>query len=421
MDATAFRAAVVQEYAAELTARRLHAATTVTLGYCNIPLHITADGFDPAPILGHGSLVATNLERLLLGGIKVIVWSPGIPWWTPAGAALAGRAKVRFIQQQLQVMNDLGHLSGGRLAVARNVRDIRRINAAGGVAILLHLSGVNHLNDLGILREYYDLGVRLIHCGFQDWPDASPAGDTVRFDPATHVAYHAGRLNPHGVRTLAAMQDLGIIVDVAHLNDAGFDDVVSRLDGRPFVYSHGACAALYRDPNHRNFDDARIARVAASGGVYGIGVCLAPPAHAALPAEADVAGWGAAVAAARRARTAAAEAAATDVRDFLRRRYDADAWQYLEERELTRVGGCVLKGDLAQVVAHLRHLRDTFGPAVAGYGPDYEFTYQYVRGLEEADKTPALTRALLAAGFSPADTQAALGENFLRVFAALIP
>ena len=71
-------------------------------------------------------------------------------------------------------------------------------------------------------------------------------------------------------------------------------------------------------------------------------------------------------------------------------------------------------------MAHLSHLRKTFGPEVLGYGPDYESTFQYVLGLEEADKTPNLTRALLEAGFSPDEVQGAMGHNFMRVFEAVL-
>jgi microsomal dipeptidase-like Zn-dependent dipeptidase len=68
------------------------------------------------------------------------------------------------------------------------------------------------------------------------------------------------------------------------------------------------------------------------------------------------------------------------------------------------------------VVAQMAYLRERFGPGTVGYGPDYETTYGYHRGLEEADKTPALTRRLLDDGWPAADVQAAMGHNFMRVF-----
>ncbi len=413
MDAERYRQMSAQERAREIEARELHGGTTVVLGYNNIPFRITPDGFDPAPILGHSPLCATPVERLLLGGVRVIVWSPGIPWWKPSGEGLGGRAKVRFIQGQLQAMHRLPALTDHRLRIARSAADIRRINADGAVAVLLHLSGVNHLNDLGILREYYDLGVRMIHCGFQDWPEEAPHGDTVQYDRPQARVYHGGHLNAHGVRTIEEMKRLGIIVDTAHLLPEGFDDVTSRLERTPFVYSHGGCGALYAC--ERNFDDARIARVATHGGVYGIGVCLGPDLSEETARQAsENARRHRLLAERRRAREAELAARARDIRDYVRLRYSE--WGHWEERELAAMQGYPFKSSLRNVVAHMTYLRERFGADVVGYGPDYEFTWQGHLGLEEADKTPNLTRALLEAGFAPEEVRGAMGHNFMRVF-----
>ena len=405
------------EYAREQAARRLHAQTTTVLGYCNIPLRPTEGGFDPSPILGDDSLCATNLDRLLLGGVKVIVWSPGIPFWTPSGDGLAGRAKVRFIQQQLAAVHRLTALTDGRLRVAGDAQEIRDINAAGGVAVLLHLSGVNHLNDLGVLRDYYDLGVRMIHCAFQDWPDAEPLADTVRYEAPYAQLYHGRELNAHGVRTIEEMKRLGIILDTAHLLPQGFDDITPRLEGLPFVYSHGACGAL--SVSDRNFTDARIAVLAEHGGVYGIGPCLGP-SSADESSVGDLANRRKheQIAARRAEREHGLAAQARDVHEYIRFRYRD--WAHWEERELAALGGYVVKPSLWHVVAHMAHLRCRFGASVVGYGPDYEYTYQYVTGLEEADKTAKLTQALSTAGFPPEDVQAAMGHNFMRVFDAIL-
>ncbi|MDA0841164.1 MAG: membrane dipeptidase [Planctomycetota bacterium] len=386
----------------ELSARQLHWNTTVVLGYCNIPLHITKDGFDLAPILGHGSLCATNLERLILGGVKTIVWSPGIPYWTPDGEALRGREKVRFLKEQLRTLHTLDDLTDGQLAVARSAAEIRQINEAGGIAILLHLSGINHLNDLGILREYYDLGVRMIHCGFQDYED-----------PAR--LYHAGKLDEHGVKTIEEMKRLGVIVDMAHIKNDGFDDIVPRLEGTPFVYSHGGCHALVQ--HDRNLDDSRIAKLAESGGVYGIGVYIDPVSVGGIGAvnepNAEVFKK---IADGRNRRQNEIAARSESVLDYVIHRYSQSHWQDWEVRELARQKGFVMHSSIHHIIGHLKYLKENFGPDVAGFGPDFEFSYGYVAGLEEADKTPSLTRELLAAGFSEAETQGAMGHNFMRVF-----
>lgn len=277
--AESFHKAFADDLDKERRARKLHAQTTVVLSYCNIPLSPTADGFDTASILGNGGgFCQQTLSRLLLGGVKVLVWSPGLPSWQSDNLGIAGREKVGFILGQIQAVHDLAEQTDGLLEVARTTADIRRINSRGGVAILLHLSGANHLNDMGVLREYYDMGVRIIHAGYQDWPDDGGTARTVQFenDPQDRI-YHAGKLNEHGRRTLEEMKRLGIIVDVAHIRPEGFDDVAQIMEGVPYIYSHGACATLA--PGWwRNLDDERISKIASNGGVYGIVPTFGPRA-----------------------------------------------------------------------------------------------------------------------------------------------
>lgn len=425
-----FSEAVTREAAAEqardCTARALHHRTTVVLGYCNIPLRVTHEGVDASPVLGGaGGLRQQTLERLLLGGVNVLVWSPGTPTWMPSGRGLGGRAKVDFYLEQLDAVHELERLTGGLMQVARSTADIRRINAEGAIAILLHLSGANHLNDMGVLQAYYDRGVRIIHAGFQDWPEHDPPDEiTYDGDPNDRI-YHAGRLNEHGVRTIERMNELGMVVDVAHIRPEGFDDVAELMAGRPFIYSHGACASLA--PGHwRNLDDARIERIAQSGGVYGIGVYLlsanlsgpVPESDDAVRANDDKL---AEIARLRREREAKLEREATGVRDYIVRRLGPEHWGNWEIHQLARHGAWMAKpSTTASVVAHMEHLRHRFGAGVVGYGPDYEFTYGFVRGIEEPDKTPNLTRALLDAQWPEQHVQAAMGHNFMRVFEQVI-
>ena len=419
MNAETFRREVTEEFRLESDARKLHWQTTVVLGYCNTPLNLTEDGFDLESILGNRTLCGTSVQRLMLGGIKVIVWSPGLPYWKPSGESLSGKEKVSFIQQQLAKMHELPGLTDGMLQIARNAQDIRKINETGATAVLLHLSGVSHLNDLGILRDYYDLGVRMIHCGFQDWQGPDATGDAGGSERIQDLNYHSGRLNEHGVKTIEEMKKLGIIVDLAHIRSEGFDDIAPRLEGTPFVYSHGGCHALVE--HWRNLEDERIARIAENHGVYGIGVYTSPP-ELGVDASLDPenARKHALIAEGRERRTRSLAASTPEILDFVRQRYSHRGWRSWEEWELARLQGYSLRGHRSQVVAHMKYLRDSFGPDVVGYGPDYEFTFGYVKGLEEADKTPSLTRALLEAGFTKAETQGAMGHNFMRVFEAVL-
>lgn len=73
------------------------------------------------------------------------------------------------------------------------------------------------------------------------------------------------------------------------------------------------------------------------------------------------------------------------------------------------------RGGIAQVVRHLEHLRRTVGVRHAALGTDWEGFALYPRDLAAADQLPALTEALLRAGWSAEEIHAVYGENFLRV------
>lgn len=78
------------------------------------------------------------------------------------------------------------------------------------------------------------------------------------------------RLTPFGKEAVGLMNDLGMIIDVSHLNDGGFWDVV-QLTQKPFVASHSNCRAI--SPHQRNLTDEQIKALANKGGVMGLNFC----------------------------------------------------------------------------------------------------------------------------------------------------
>jgi membrane dipeptidase len=113
------------------------------------------------------------------------------------------------------------------------------------------------------LKKYYDLGLRLITL---TWNGENCFGFPNSRDP--NVMRQG--LKPFGKDAVRIMNDLGIMVDVSHLSDAGFWDLAS-LSKKPFVASHSNCRAL--SPHPRNLTDDMIRALANSGGVIGLNFC----------------------------------------------------------------------------------------------------------------------------------------------------
>ncbi|GMV05682.1 MAG: dipeptidase [Gemmatimonadota bacterium] len=284
-------------------ARRLHATLAVA------DLHADALVWD-RDLLRRGSWGHVDVPRLAEGGVAiqaftVVTKTPRsmnieanagdtdnitllavLQAWPPrTWASLAQRALW-----QAEKLHSFAAASEGRLAVIRTREDLQGFLAGrsadeGTVAGVLGLEGTHALEgDLDNVVRLYEAGFRMF-------------GLTHFFDNAVGGSAHGlerGGLTPFGAQVLERMEELGIAVDLAHASPALVDDVLARAT-RPVVVSHtgvkGTC------DNRRNLDDDRLAAIAATGGVVGIGLwetalCGATPAHwaRAVRHAVDVAG-----------------------------------------------------------------------------------------------------------------------------------
>jgi len=166
---------------------------------------------------------------------------------------------------QAERLNAAAARSDGRLAVIRSAADLRlhlsRREAGPGVtAGFLGLEGAHALEgDLGALDRLFGAGFRML--GLSHFFDNEVGG-------SAHGIKRGG-LTPFGREVVARAEELGVLIDLAHASPALIDDVLSMAT-RPVVISHtgvrGTC------DNRRNLDDARLAAIAATGGVVGIGL-----------------------------------------------------------------------------------------------------------------------------------------------------
>jgi membrane dipeptidase len=150
-------------------------------------------------------------------------------------------------------------IHAGDLALAPSRKRSARRERQNKIAVLLGIEGGHAIdNDLAVLREFHARGVRymtLTHNAATDWADSS--NDAPR---------HNG-LTDFGREVIREMNRLGMLVDVSHVSDATFYDVL-ETSRAPVIASHSCCRALCDAP--RNLDDAMIQALAARGGVIHI-------------------------------------------------------------------------------------------------------------------------------------------------------
>ena len=147
------------------------------------------------------------------------------------------------------------------MRVIRTAADIRAACAAdpSRVSGLIGLEGADPIGTADNLRAYAELGVRLV---IPAWEDNQFSGTSMG---------EGGGLTEEGFRLVALCESLGIMIDVSHLSDTAFDQVLS-VTRKPFVASHSNCRSLC--PSPRNLTDSQIRALAGRGGVMGINFAL---------------------------------------------------------------------------------------------------------------------------------------------------
>ena len=148
------------------------------------------------------------------------------------------------------------------LAFAGTGREIRTISQQGKIACLLGIEGGEALQgNLANLRMFYRLGVRLLTLTWNhrnDLASGAPEGES------------GGGLSLFGQEVVREMNRLGMLVDVSHLNDESFWDVV-EISQDPIIASHSNSRTLCNHP--RNLTDEQVRAIAAGGGVIGVNFC----------------------------------------------------------------------------------------------------------------------------------------------------
>jgi membrane dipeptidase len=220
----------------------------------------------------HSDLLNDILGRRAAGQAKVLETI-----WLPAMAAGGINVRVAAIFSGSQYLPELALRRGLDLvaafldeldttpgaALCTSHDEILRTAAEGKRAFILGMEGVEPLGaDLALLRVFYALGVRVLGLthALRNY-----AADGAFFVPKRTGT--AGGLSDFGVELVETAQRMGLLVDVSHLNDPGFWDVV-KCSRSPIVASHSNCRALADHP--RNLTDEQIKAVAGTGGVIGI-------------------------------------------------------------------------------------------------------------------------------------------------------
>ncbi|MFK7895017.1 MAG: dipeptidase [Myxococcota bacterium] len=230
-----------------------------SMGHVDLPR--LQEGGVGLQIFGYPSVVpvGTNIHRTESGGLDSITLA-GIAQLSPtAWLGPTGRALYRAEQ-----LADYAEASNGALVLIRDRADLNQLLAAraGGAQVtgaLLAIEGAHAAESKSEnLQKLFEAGYRMI--GLAHFFDNDYAGSS--------AGIKQGGLTDLGRETLREMERLGITSDVAHLSPTAIDDVLD-LSTHPVVFSHGGVRGTCDNP--RNLSDTHVKRIAAAGGIIGLG------------------------------------------------------------------------------------------------------------------------------------------------------
>jgi membrane dipeptidase len=363
-----------------LQARHLHFSSIVIDTHVDTTQRFMDGDFDLAPRNEKGSVDIPRMKEGGIGAIFFAVWMP---------SKVRGPVAVQRALAQMDAVHAQVEKHSNDLAFAATADDIRAARAKNKIAVLLAVEGGHMINsDLHVLDEFSAKGVRymtLTHSGNCEWADSS-----------TDKPAHNG-LSPFGKQVIAEMNRLGMMVDVSHVSDKTFHDVLA-VSKAPVIASHSNCRALCDHP--RNMSDEMIRELATKGGVIQINFHVGFLSQKFRNAE--------------RSDPKINQAIALEVQ---KRCGNKEGCQLIEGDRITREyveAGKLPRVDWNEIIEHIDHAVKIAGIDHVGIGSDFDGANMPF-GMENASMLPKITNALLQKGYTEGDVKKILGENTLRL------
>jgi membrane dipeptidase len=363
---------------AEDALTKLHREALIWDCHNDLAYRALYEGLDIGKRLPGGQV---DIPRLLEGNVDVQVVALFVQnYMYPDRAA---RQASELLEAMVQAIAKNSRL----VELARTGSDVERIVASGKIAMPLAIEGGHAIEDsLDRLREFHRKGVSsmtLTHNISHGWADSS--ADKPRWNG----------LNQLGREVVREMNRLGMVIDVSHVSDKAFFDVLESTRD-PVILSHSGCRAV--NPHRRNVSDEMLRALAKNGGVIGIVFELTYLSQA----------YG-----------KAAEELRAISRPFFEEVppvEDTDLRITLEHLSQGRDWPLEGKPTVEDILDHIDHAVKTAGVDHVGLGADMYPRTPSPEGVRGAHDYGNITRGLKRRGYSDEDVKKIMGGNFLRVW-----
>jgi membrane dipeptidase len=330
-----------------------------------------------------------DLVRAKEGGLDVQVFSI----W--CGEDYGKGTAFKFANREIDSLDALIKRNPGKMVLVRNAAELEKAVAKKQFAAMIGVEGGHMIEDR---MDYIDAlakrGMRYLTLTWNNstsWA-TSARDETHRRDSLKHLG-----LTDYGKQIVHHLNDLGVMVDVSHVGEQTFYDVIATST-KPVIASHSCAYAL--NPNQRNMKDAQLKALAKNGGVVFVNF---------YSGFVDST-YGRKVSHFYRNHLAEL--------DSLTKIYHDNDLAKIRLNVIYKAESDQVRPPLSLLIKHIDYIVKLIGVDHVGIGSDFDGAESYPLGMNDITDYPKITEELLKLHYSEANIDKILGGNFIRVLKA---
>lgn len=367
-----------QEYQASDKAKQIAQKYLIADTHIDVPYRIHNRWEDVSVATANGDF---DYPRAVQGGLNV----PFMAIYIPAEYEQTG-GSIELAHELIDSMEALVGRAPDKFALAYSPAEARENMNNGLMSIAMGMeNGTPMEGDLDNLEMFYERGVRYVSFAHSQTNHIS--------DSSYDIRKQWGGLSEFGFELVKACNDIGMMIDVSHISDEAFYDVIETTEA-PVIASHSSLRS-FTPGFERNMSDDMLKKLAENGGVVQINFGSSFVAQQA-----------------------------NRYRDMMKKRIQAVYEQFGEDSDEAKRRVAEIEANnpypyatLEQVLDHIDHVKELIGVEHIGIGSDYDGVGDSLPvGLKDVSTYPNLVQGLLDRDYSEKEIEMILGGNFTRVW-----
>ena len=385
---------LAQTTPAKLTPEQVHSNALVIDTHEDTPQRYVDEHFDLSDPLKGGQINLDAIHKGNLGASFMSIWvEPDL-------------YKDHYARRTLELIDSVRTQAAkhpDQIKFSTSTADIETARREHKYAMLMGIEGGHSIEDsLGLLRSYYDLGVRYMTL---TWSNSNGWADSSGDDTDASIPHTQNGLSDFGESVVREMNRIGMIVDISHVSDKTFYRAV-EVSRAPVIASHSAARAICDAP--RNMTDDMLRTAAHSGGPGSKGGVIMVNFYSGFISQA--------YRNAQIAQKSEVDKATSDLKAKFKAEGKEITYSDLEKLQ-RQMADRIPRPPLSALIDNIDHIAKVAGIDHVGLGSDFDgVSGQLPEGIDSAADLPKVTAALMARGYTAEDCDKILGGNLMRAF-----